>query len=209
MNFAQLISDVLSVITISFCLFLKVPQIKSIIKLKSAKGINIYGLAMELMSYSTTATYNFINGYALLSYLEYPIIIVQEYVLIFLVLYYQDLLQRKTAIFALIYGLVFLGFLVKVLPSGVVTLILPLCTPISLSSKAVQLWEILKHMNADSVSVTSWVISALTNASRIYTVLMDSADLILLSNLTLSTIMSGSIALISYVLQNRSKARKE
>lgn len=48
MEVLQLISDFLSIITISLCLILKVPQIYNIYKLKSAKGMNLYGLFLEL-----------------------------------------------------------------------------------------------------------------------------------------------------------------
>lgn len=45
-------------------------------------------------------------------------------------------------------------------------LLQPFCTPVSLSSKGIQLWEILKTKNTDSVSVTTWIISAFTNFSK-------------------------------------------
>lgn len=205
MDISRLISDVLSIITISMCLFLKVPQIVSIHKLKNAKGMNIYGLLMELSSYSVMACYNFVNGYALLSYLEYPIIIAQEYVLIYLVLYYQNLIGSKAVAVAIFYTLTVISFLATFIPSAVLLFLVPLCTPVSLSSKAVQLWEILKRWNADSVSVSTWVISALSNASRIYTIYMDSADLLLLSNFILSTFMSASIAITAFMLQKGHK----
>uniref|UniRef100_A0A0A9YI41 PQ-loop repeat-containing protein 3 n=1 Tax=Lygus hesperus TaxID=30085 RepID=A0A0A9YI41_LYGHE len=208
MTISQLISDALSIVTIGMCLFLKVPQIMSIIKMKSAKGMNIYSLIMELASYTTTATYNYVNGYALLTYMEYPIIIAQEYVLIYLVLYYQELVGQKSIIGTVAYMLIVFGFVTQNIPSSVLMLLVPLCTPISLSSKGLQLWEILRNMNADSVAVSTWVISALTNASRIYTIYMDSADMILLSNFTLSTFMSGAIALTAYILQSKSKSKE-
>lgn len=42
----------------------------------------------------------------------------------------------------------------------------PLCTPIGASSKVVQLLEIIRLKNADSVSLLTWFISAATNACR-------------------------------------------
>lgn len=48
MELSLLLSDFLSVITISMSLFLKVPQIQNIVKLKSAVGMNIISLMMEL-----------------------------------------------------------------------------------------------------------------------------------------------------------------
>ncbi|BET00051.1 PQ loop repeat containing 3 [Nesidiocoris tenuis] len=207
MDIAHLISDLLSIITISMCLFLKVPQIMNIVRRKSADGMNIYSLLMELASYSTTALYNYTNGYAILTYLEYPIIIAQEYVLIYLVLYHQDLVGQKSILGSIAYALVVTGFLSRWIPPSVLTLLIPFCTPVSLSSKALQLWEILRKMNADTVSVSTWIISALTNASRIYTIYMDSMDMLLLANVFLSTFMSGSIALVAYILQNKNKTK--
>ncbi|CAH1391749.1 unnamed protein product [Nezara viridula] len=205
MDFTQIISDSFSLIIISMCLFLKIPQIRSIISLKNARGINIYGLIMELGSYTTTALYNYVNKYSPLSYMEYPVLIAQEYVLIYLVLYYQNLIGIKVVITTILYFGLAISFLLKVLDPSILTLIVPFCTPVSLSSKAIQLWEIKRKQNADSVSVTTWVISALTNGSRIYTILMDSKDILLLTNFTLSTVMSGTIALTAYIMQHKKK----
>lgn len=52
-------------------------------------------------SYSITASYNYVNQYSLMSYLEYPVIIVQELILIFLFLKYSQKLSLKySSIFA-------------------------------------------------------------------------------------------------------------
>ncbi|KAL5245289.1 hypothetical protein ACI65C_012699 [Semiaphis heraclei] len=72
---------------------------------------------------------------------------------------------------------------------------IPFGTPISLSSKCLQLFTILKFKNADSISLTSWFISAYTNGARIYTISMDSADKIMLTNFCLNTSLSTSILL--------------
>lgn len=44
----QAISDFLSIITITLCLVLKVPQIINLIRIKNAHGLNIVGLMLEL-----------------------------------------------------------------------------------------------------------------------------------------------------------------
>lgn len=41
-----------------------------------------------------------------------------------------------------------------------------MCTPISISSKVMQLLAIVRAKNADSVSPLTWFISALTNSSK-------------------------------------------
>lgn len=47
-TFLQTLSDVLSIITITICFILKIPQILNVISVKSAKGLNLIGLLMEL-----------------------------------------------------------------------------------------------------------------------------------------------------------------
>lgn len=47
-DFLQHISNFLSIITISICFILKIPQILTVLKVKSAKGINVIALLMEL-----------------------------------------------------------------------------------------------------------------------------------------------------------------
>lgn len=66
-------------------------------------------------------SYNFRNGYALLSYLEYPIILIQEFILIFLVLKYKDLLNIYTLAASVIYFSIAASFLIGVVPLGLLS----------------------------------------------------------------------------------------
>ncbi|GLH14551.1 hypothetical protein R5R35_008735 [Gryllus longicercus] len=195
MDIPRLVSDVLSVITISLCLILKIPQIINLYKVKSAEGLNIYGLLLELSSYTIMTCYNYCNGYALLSYMEYPIILVQEIILIYLVLLYMNLLNAFSVGAFGIYLTITASFLLEIFPKSILSFLAPLCTPVSASSKIVQLLEILRSKNSSSVSVLTWFLSAFTNMTRIYTIYMDSADVTLLANFTISTFLSTSIML--------------
>ncbi|XP_012287323.1 PQ-loop repeat-containing protein 3 [Orussus abietinus] len=191
--FLQLLADFLSVVTVTLCFVLKIPQILNLLKLKSAVGISLYGLLLELTSYTVMTSYNYTNNYALLSYLEYPVILVQEYVLIFLVLKYLNRVNGKMILAAVAYFVLFACFLLRVIPKVTLTFLAPMCTPISASSKVMQLLTILRAKNADSVSVLTWLISAFTNLTRVYTIWMDSADALLLGNFVISVTLSASI----------------
>jgi uncharacterized protein with PQ loop repeat len=162
----EFISDLLSIITIATCFILKIPQILNILKVKNANGINLAGLLLELSSYTIMFSYNFRNGYALLSYMEYPIILIQEIVLIIFVMHYKNCLNIYGLIGTIIYTLIAAGLLLGTLPLGLIAFLVPLCTPIGASSKVVQLMEILKTKNSESVSVLTWFISAFTNFSK-------------------------------------------
>lgn len=132
--------DFLSIITIAICFILKVPQIINILKVKNAQGISILGLVLELSrycctgyyiklhnivnifySYTIMCLYNYRNNYALLSYLEYPIILLQEFILIYLVLYYKSRLNSRSSFAACFYILISLCFFLGYFPRGVLT----------------------------------------------------------------------------------------
>ena len=189
----QLFADFLSLVTIGLCFVLKIPQILNLLSAKSADQISMLGLLLELTSYTVMTSYNYTNGYSVLSYLEYPVILLQEYILIFLVLKYLKKINTFSVLAAVFYFAISTCFALQIIPKVVLTFLAPMCTPISVSSKIVQLLAICRAKNADTVSPITWFISAFTNLTRVFTIWMDSADILLLGNFTISVILSSSI----------------
>ncbi|KAK9696142.1 PQ loop repeat [Popillia japonica] len=208
-NIIQAVSDFLSVVTITICFLLKVPQILTLIKVKHARGINLIGLLMELTSYTVMFSYNFRSGYALLTYMEYPIILIQELILILIVVIYKGYANVWAFILVQGYVMVTAGFLTGIIPREILTFLVPLCTPIGASSKVVQLLEIIRLKNADSVSLLTWFISAFTNFTRIVTIFLDSGDLTLLLNFSVNTALSTSIMCTAYYFKAIYKPKED
>lgn len=66
-------------------------------------------------------SYNYTNGYSVLSYMEYPIILVQEYILIFLVLKYLNKINKWSLVYTIIYFVIGSCLLFEILPKIVLT----------------------------------------------------------------------------------------
>ncbi|CAH0577876.1 unnamed protein product [Chrysodeixis includens] len=189
-NFAQ----VLSTVTILSCMFLKVPQIMSMRAKKSAEGIIIQALIMEVVGFSIMTLYNYTNRYAIMTYLEYPIILLQVYVMFYHVLMYENLLAKPVVpLCALAYVSLVSGFMLNILPKDLLSYMMPLCPPLSGFAKISYMYGIIKAENADAVSLTTWVISISTNLSRIFTVYVDSADWKLMANFFISSMLSVAV----------------
>lgn len=141
-----IISDILSLLTIGFCLIQKIPQIKTLYKCKSARGrkhhfwpsdwiwifmqivtavsgISATSLYLELFSYSIMMCYNYCNRYSILSYMEYPILLFQEYILIYLVLKYKGQLDSNAYKFAGAYFFALSLFLTNIIPTFILALL--------------------------------------------------------------------------------------
>ncbi|XP_035793002.1 solute carrier family 66 member 3-like [Anopheles albimanus] len=204
-GFLYVLADLLSIVTIASCLISKVPQIQTVRSLQSATGLSVNGLLMELASYTVTMLYNFTNGYAFLSYLEYPILLVQEYVLVYFVLKYSSMLGQRAYLWAGLYGILFFGFATGLIPSSVLMMLVPFTTPVGATSKVMQLIAILRSKDSASVSLITWAISAFTNSTRIYTIMLDSGDRMLLANFGVSTILSSSVLLAAWYYKKPKK----
>lgn len=80
-------------------------------------------LYLELFSYTLMMCYNYCNGYSLMSYLEYPVLLLQEYVLIFLVLKYNRKLDKNAYLATLAYFVITALCLTKIIPTVVIAML--------------------------------------------------------------------------------------
>ncbi|CAH2035055.1 unnamed protein product, partial [Iphiclides podalirius] len=77
----------------------------------------------------------------------------------------------------------------------------PFCTPLSGFAKVTYMYGIIKAGNADAVSLTTWIISVATNMSRLFTVYVDSADVKLMINFLVSTLLSTGVLVTALLYQ--------
>ncbi|CAB3226240.1 unnamed protein product [Arctia plantaginis] len=199
------IANALSTLTILSCVFLKVPQILQIKRRKSAEGIYMQSMVMEIAGFSIMSLYNYTNDYNVMTYLEYPIILVQVYVLLYYVLRYQRLLDTTIVPMAVgSYVIIVLSFMLGFLPKKILRILVPFCTPLSGFAKVTYIYGIAMTGNADAVSLTTWMISIGTNLARIFTVWADSADTSLIINFIISTLLSTAVLITALYYQNTS-----
>ncbi|KAI8431150.1 hypothetical protein MSG28_001195 [Choristoneura fumiferana] len=197
------VANAMSTMTILSCLFLKVPQIMHIKGSRSAEGIYIQAMLMEITGFSIVTLYNFTNGYNVMTYLEYPIILVQIYVMFYYVMKYKNMLCiPMVPLGTVAYIITVCGFAMGVLPKDILSCLVPCCTPLSGFAKVTYIYGIIKAGNADAVSLTTWLISVSTNVARIFTVYVDSADIKLMANFTISTILSAGV-LVTAIYYNK------
>lgn len=205
----QILANAVSTLTVLSCLFLKVPQIIYIKKRQSADGIYLQAMIMEITGFTIMTLYNYTNNYSIMTYMEYPIILLQVYVLLYYVLKFKGYLSAPIVFFtSLAYFLTSIGFALGLLPKEILTYFVPLCTPLSGSAKVTYIYGIIKAANADAVSLTTWIISVLTNLSRVFTVYVDSADVKLMFNFLVSTALSSGVLITAMYYQMYPVTRK-
>ncbi|XP_072417986.1 solute carrier family 66 member 3 isoform X2 [Chiloscyllium punctatum] len=71
------------------CSVLKLPQIITVISAKTARGLSVRSLLLELIGFLIFLTYQTYYEYPLTTYLEYPVLIVQDVILLMCILFYN------------------------------------------------------------------------------------------------------------------------
>ncbi|XP_029821639.1 PQ-loop repeat-containing protein 3 [Manacus vitellinus] len=125
------------------------------------------------LSFIVFLRYQIYYGYPLQTYLEYPIIIAQDVILLLCILHFFGKMKRALFFAAIFWG----GWYMLTLQKWIIDLAMNLCTFISAASKLVQLWCLWQTKDSGQVSALTWSLSAYTCATRIFTTVVTTNDL--------------------------------
>ncbi|XP_050171252.1 solute carrier family 66 member 3 isoform X2 [Myiozetetes cayanensis] len=159
--------------TWAVCTVMKLPQLVAVLQAGSARGLSVGSLLLELAGFIVFLRYQIYYGYPMQTYLEYPIIIAQDVILLLCILHFYGKTKR-----ALFFAVVFWGgWYMLTLRKWIIDLAMNLCTFISAASKLVQLWCLWQTRDSGEVSALTWSLSAYTCATRIFTTVVTTNDL--------------------------------
>lgn len=183
------------------CMVLKLPQIILLANAKSTKGVSLRALLMELTGYIVFATYQRHHGSPISTYLEYPVLVAQDSVLLLLMLHYNGHIKH-----ILLYSFLFaIGWELLTLEDWIIDLALSLCTFISGSSKYTQLQCLWAAGEAGQVSALTWAMSTYTCVARIFTTLLTTGDRQVLLRFLVLTSLNGWVLLTVVLYRWRGK----
>ncbi|XP_053565655.1 solute carrier family 66 member 3 [Bombina bombina] len=188
--------------TVVICMVLKFPQIYSVLSARSAEGVSLNSVLLELTGFIVFLRYQIYYNYPLETHLEYPMLIVQDTVLLLLMFLYNGNLKN-----ALLYAGIFFGLWhILVLQSWLIYLALNLCTVISASSKVLQLQYIWQTKDSGQASALTWGFAAYTSATRIFTTFMTTTDIAVLLRFVVMLFLN--VWVTSAILKYRKKTEK-
>ncbi|XP_062981906.1 solute carrier family 66 member 3 [Elgaria multicarinata webbii] len=199
---ASLLLDVANWSTILVCLVLKLPQGAALIAAKSARGVSLESLVLELSGFLVCLRYMSYYNYPLPTYVEYPIIIVQDVILLLFVLHYSGKMKH-----ALPYTVIFVaGWYMLTLQKWIIDLSMNMSTLVSAASKLAQLRCLWQTKDSGQVSATTWGLASFTCATRIFTTLMTTKDVTVLVRFIV--MLALNVWVIATILHYRKPAKK-
>ncbi|KAM9571480.1 solute carrier family 66 member 3 [Salvelinus alpinus] len=192
--------------TLFVCMVLKFPQIFVLMRAKSTTGVSLNSLLLELTGFIVFVTYQMYYDYPPPTYLEYPILIAQDVILLLLILHYNGSLKQS-----LIYAVVFMGgWQLLTVQKWIIDLAMSLCTFISAGSKFAQLQCLWQSKDSGQVSALSWGMATYTCFARIYTTSVTTGDMqVLVRFIVMALLNSWVLATVLYYRKRSGEVQKK
>ncbi|KAM6912786.1 solute carrier family 66 member 3 [Xenentodon cancila] len=191
--------------TLFACMVLKFPQIFVLMRAKSTTGVSLNSLLLELIGFIVFVTYQMYYDYPPPTYLEYPILIAQDVVLLLLILHYNNSLRRSVIYALLLVG----GWRLLTVERWIIDLAMSLCTFISAASKFTQLQCLWRSKDAGQVSALTWAMATFTCIARIYTTIETTGDMQVLVRFVAMTLLNLWVLLTVIHYQRRDSISKK
>ncbi|XP_058538534.1 solute carrier family 66 member 3 isoform X5 [Neofelis nebulosa] len=188
--------------TLGVCAALKLPQISAVLAARSARGISLPSLLLELAGFLVFLRYQCYYEYPLLTYLEYPILIAQDVLLLLCAFHFNGNVKGAAPYMALFVA----SWFVLPLQKWIIDLAMNLSTFISVASKFAQLQYLWKTRDSGTVSALTWSLAAYTCATRIITTIMTTGDLTILTRFVI--MLALNVWVTTTVLRYRKTAVK-
>ncbi|XP_023829624.1 solute carrier family 66 member 3-like isoform X2 [Salvelinus namaycush] len=178
---SNILLHLLNYSTFCLCLVSKIPSIVLVARAKSSKGFSLKGLLLELTGYVVFVTYQIHHAAPSSTFLEYPILIAQDTVLLLLILYYNGK-AKHSLIYIALYP-----------PPNQNADVQSLCTLISASSKFASAQCLYQSKDSSGVSALAWSISCYTCLARMFTTIMTTADIQVLTRFAVLSSLNGFV----------------
>ncbi|CAJ0933499.1 unnamed protein product [Ranitomeya imitator] len=191
--------------TLVVCMVLKFPQILAVMAARSAEGLSLSSLLLEVTGFLVFLRYQMYYDYPMETYLEYPILIAQDVVLLLFILYYSGHMSSALSYCGMFFGL----WNILVLKKWIIDIALNLCTLISASSKFLQLQHLWRTKDSGQASALTWAMATYTCATRIFTTLMSTGDIAVLVRFIVLLILNCWVVFVILKYRKKSDDKKK
>ncbi|CAH2234878.1 mannose-P-dolichol utilization defect 1 protein homolog [Pararge aegeria] len=188
-------------------MLVKVPQILKIVGNKSAEGINIYGVYLELFAITANFAYSYIMKFPFSAWGDGTFLAIQTSIIASLVLHYGGSSGKAAAFLATYVGIV-AAVVSGHVPKDVLWNMQALNVPIIVIAKSIQVITNYKNGSTGQLSAVTCLLLFGGSIARIFTSIQETGDFIIILTYCVSTIANGALVLQLFWYWNVPKANK-
>ncbi|XP_047544455.1 mannose-P-dolichol utilization defect 1 protein homolog [Vanessa atalanta] len=192
--FKTTLSKGLGIGIIAGSILVKVPQILKILGSKSAEGINIYGVSLELFAITANFAYSYVMNFPFSAWGEGTFLAIQTAAIASLVLHYGGAPGKAIMFLTTYVGLV--SILVSgYTPKDILWMMQAINVPIIVIAKSIQILTNYKNGSTGQLSAVTCLLLFGGSIARIFTSIQETGDFIIIVTYCVSTIANGALVL--------------
>lgn len=187
-----LLSKVLGLSLVAGSLLVKLPQVFKILGAKSAEGLSLQSVMLELVALTGTMVYSITNNFPFSSWGEALFLMLQTITICFLILHYRGQTVKGVAFLAC-YALVLLVLLSPLTPLAIVTLLQASNVPAVVVGKLLQ--AVTNYRNGHTGQLSAVTVFLLFGGSlaRIFTSIQETGDPLMAGTFVVAALFNGLI----------------
>lgn len=190
-----LISKMLGYLIILGSLTVKLPQILSIIKDKSAQGVSFSMFYLELIAYSITLSYNVVKKNAFSTWGETLFLLIQTFALLVIMNKYSFGINKTFVSFTVVWIASLIALIGGSLSNQALTLLQSSTIIIFTMSKIPQVITNFKTGNTGKLAFLTFFLNFAGSAARVYTTSQEVNDPLIMTSAIIGTILNGIISI--------------
>ncbi|XP_002718843.2 mannose-P-dolichol utilization defect 1 protein isoform X2 [Oryctolagus cuniculus] len=174
-------------------LLVKLPQVLKLLGAKSAEGLSLQSVVLDLVALTGTVVYSITNSFPFSSWGEALFLMLQTLTICFLVMHYRGHTAKGTAFLAG-YALILLVLLSPLTPTAVVTLLQASNVPAVVVGKLLQAATNYRNGHTGQLSAVTVFLLFGGSLTRIFTSIQETGDYLMAGVFVVSSLCNGLIA---------------
>ncbi|KAH8862254.1 Mannose-P-dolichol utilization defect 1 protein [Schistosoma japonicum] len=170
----------------------KIPQVLKVAKCKSAFGLSILSILLELISYTSLSVYSLVNKFPFSAYGEGIFLATQNFLLVVMAITWTYS-PAKAVVFSCTYMACLALLLSPSLPLSVLVLFQTMNLPIMLSSKIAQIWTNYSNGSTGQLSAITLCLFAVGSTARIFTSIQETGDKLMIISCILASLCNYAL----------------
>jgi len=192
--FKATLSKTLGLAIIAGSFLVKVPQIMKILNSRSAKGLNVISVLLELFAVTSMASYSFASKFPFSSWGDAIFLGLQTATIAYLVLYYSTGMTKAT-IFLSAYTAVIAAVVSGFVPINVLWFAQAMNIPVILTSRMIQAYTNYSNGSTGQLSAVTAFLLFFGALARIFTSIQETGDTTMITMFAIATLTNGVIVL--------------
>jgi len=202
-----LLSKLLGYGIITGSLIVKLPQIIKLLQSGRADNIAPSMFILENIGYTISSVYNYRHGYAFSTYGESVFLLLQGFILVFLVFKYNNRLNASFFSVSAVY-FAFAYAILTVVPLTTLATLQSLTIPLFAASRLPQIYTNYVMKSTGQLAFLTTLLNAAGSLARVFTTIEEVDDRLMLIGVSISTLLNG-IIFIQMLLYWNSPTNKE